>query len=195
MSGLTRNGGRGYLGGFGSPIRLPDGSTTVPTLGDVSSGLAGISFGAAGLVMYFIVNGNYRARVGSTFFEVSQNNTFITTGSIRHEGVISPTQIAANQTDYAPTNGGIVRQWRLSSDASRNIYSLSPSDRTDGTEKELINVGAQNIVLIHDDGATGTAAHRFKFPSAANVTVPADGCATVRYDGTTARWRLVAKNF
>lgn len=172
-------------------IRSGDGTTTAPAIGE-ATGLAGLSFGSSGAVTYFLANGAYQARCGPGYFEISQNRALVTTGPRRDEGVLTPAQITSNQTDYAPTGAENYYRLRLSSDASRNIYSFNVNV-TDGQEYEFINVGAQNIVLVTDDGTNGTATRRFKFP--ASATIPADGVATIRYDGTTARWRLKSKNF
>lgn len=107
------------------------------------------------------------------------------------EGVITPAQIAANQNDYAPSQGGntfaLVSIVRLSSDASRNITGMV--DVRDGVEKVLLNIGTNPIVLKNAD-AGSTAANRFDFGT--DVTLAAKQSAVIRYDATDSRWKLVA---
>lgn len=102
-------------------------------------------------------------------------------------GDISPAQITANQNDYNPTGLSTATVLRLSSDASRNITSIAGG--SDGRILILHNVGAQDIVLTDDDGATGTAANRFALT--ANITMAADAVTILQYDSTSSRWRAV----
>jgi hypothetical protein len=76
---------------------------------------------------------------------------------------------------------------RLSSDASRNITGMV--DPRDGVIKTIINVGTNPIVL-QNANAGSTAANRFDF--GADITLAAKQSATIRYDGTDARWKLEA---
>lgn len=114
-------------------------------------------------------------------------------GFVAWQSVLSPSQITSNQNDYNPTgwqNGGAPNGasiLRLSTDASRNITSLTSG--VDGRLCIIVNVGAQNIVLKDDDGATGTAANRFQFN--ADVTLLPEESAMIWYDGTSSRWRII----
>lgn len=102
---------------------------------------------------------------------------------------ISPAQLTADQTDYTGARNG--DRVRLSSDASRYINSLA--GQTSGRRQTLTNVGANTINLLLDDGATGTAAMRFAAVGGfTEVRIPANGSVTVEYDGTSARWRVIA---
>lgn len=98
--------------------------------------------------------------------------------------VLSPAQIVANTNDYAPGRANV---YRLNTDASRNITGLVAG--TDGERRTIANVGAQPIVLKHQD-AMSTAVNRFLSTSGSDVTLAADEVAEVLYDGTTTRWRL-----
>lgn len=102
-------------------------------------------------------------------------------------GVISPSQITANQNDYAPANVTLATVLRLNSDASRNITGLA--DARDGATKEIVNVGSFAIVLKNAD-AGSTAANRFDF--GADQTIAAKQGVRIRYDATDSRWKLVA---
>lgn len=98
----------------------------------------------------------------------------------------SPAQITSNVTDYSGFGSTMVS--RVSTDTSRNIYSATGSS---AQVQCIINVGSFNLVFIHDDGATGTAALRFSLKGSTNYTL-APGASVFRYyDATTARWRLL----
>ena len=102
-------------------------------------------------------------------------------------GDISPAQITANQNDYNPTGLSTAAVLRLTSDASRNITSITGG--TDGRVLVIHNVGSFNIVLTDDDGATGTAANRFAL-SESHTLLP-DASAVIQYDSTSSRWRMI----
>jgi hypothetical protein len=102
-------------------------------------------------------------------------------------GVISPPQITANQNDYNPTGVATASVLQLSSDASRNITGLAGG--AEGRVVSLINIGSQPIVLP-DESTSSSAANRFALGS--NLTVTAKQAAMLRYDGTAARWRMIA---
>ncbi|HXO70779.1 MAG TPA: DUF2793 domain-containing protein [Bradyrhizobium sp.] len=102
-------------------------------------------------------------------------------------GIISPPQITTNQNDYNPTGAATASVLQLSSDASRNITGLAGG--ADGRVVSLINIGGQPIVLS-DESTSSSAANRFTL--GAGLTVAAKQAAMLRYDGTAARWRLIA---
>lgn len=102
------------------------------------------------------------------------------------------TQITSNQNDYNP--GGRSKFQRWSTDASRNVTGLVfASAGLDGEEHVIVNVGAQNIVLVNES-ASSTAANRFTNSTGADITLSANQAADVIYDGTTSRWRAFKRN-
>lgn len=109
-------------------------------------------------------------------------------GGLGMTGVISPTQIAANTDNYAPTGGATASRWRLSTDASRNLTGISIS-QADGWRLKLINVGSFAIVLKHD--VTSTAANRFYCPNSLDFTLMPNQGVDIEYDGTSSRWRVL----
>jgi hypothetical protein len=102
-------------------------------------------------------------------------------------GIISPPQITANQNDYNPSGVAAAAVLQLSSDASRTVSGLAGG--AEGRVISLINIGSQPIVLP-DESTSSSAANRFAL--GANLTVAARQAAMLRYDGTAARWRLIA---
>jgi hypothetical protein len=102
-------------------------------------------------------------------------------------GIVSPPQITANQNDYNPTGVATASVLQVSADASRNITGLAGG--AEGRVVSLINIGGQPIVLA-DESTSSSATNRFAL--GANLTVAAKQAAILRYDGTAARWRLIA---
>lgn len=107
--------------------------------------------------------------------------------TIKLTGDVTPSQITANQNDYAPTSLSLAVTLRLSSDASRNVTGLSGGAA--GRCLLLQNVGSFNLVLREQDAAS-TAANRFAL--GADYTLEPSGGAVLKYDGTSSRWRIVA---
>jgi hypothetical protein len=114
-------------------------------------------------------------------------------GHLSMNSVISPSQITANQNNYAPADLQTANVVRLNSDASRNITGLSTASATKvaGWVLTLHNVGSFDIVLKNEDAAS-TAAYRFAL--GADVTIGAGRSHTLIYDSTSSRWRSFASD-
>lgn len=106
----------------------------------------------------------------------------------RHEtGVVSPAQITANTDNWAVTGLSTAGVIRASTDASRNLTGIASP--TSGQALLLVNVGAFDLVLVHD--ATSTAANRFLCPGSANLTLNPNDSVRLWYDNTSSRWRVI----
>lgn len=106
----------------------------------------------------------------------------------RNPVVISPAQITADQNDYNPSgfsSSGIVR---LDTDASRNITGFDAGAIV--YVKKIINVGANNVVLQHQN-AGSAAANRILVAAGSDLTLTPNQSTDIYYDSTTARWRTV----
>jgi hypothetical protein len=101
--------------------------------------------------------------------------------------IISPSQLTGNTDNWNPTGLSACATIRVSTDASRNLTGIVA--QTAGRRIRLRNVGAQNLVLIHD--LTSTAANRFYCPGAANFTLNAKDSVDIEYDGTDSRWYVI----
>lgn len=101
-------------------------------------------------------------------------------------GVLSPSQITANQNDYNPTGAAGADVWRINSDARRNLTGIAGG--TNGRRITLINTGTFPI-LIKDEDSGSTAANRFAF----GWTLGGGKTMVIWYDGTSSRWRCVYK--
>jgi hypothetical protein len=124
---------------------------------------------------------------GAPRFSCNDTAHTITVGEV-HTSILSPAQITANTDNWAPTNHEKTRIFRLSTDASRNLTGLQGG--VNGRRITISNVGAQNLVFVHD--ATSTAANRFLCPGSVNFTLNANDSIDLWYDGTSSRWRLVS---
>lgn len=101
-------------------------------------------------------------------------------------GDISPSQLAANTNDWAPTGFSTATAVRFSTDASHNITGLAGG--ADGRIIILHNVGSFNAVLTNEDAAS-TAGNRFLFGG--DMTLATNTSVTLRYDATSSRWRAI----
>lgn len=103
--------------------------------------------------------------------------------------VTSPSQIAANQNNYASFARGINR---FTTDAARDLTGMVAG--ADGEIRVLCNVGttAANTLTIKDESSSSTAANRFSVPWNGDCVIPAEGSVVVFYDGTSSRWRVIA---
>ena len=115
------------------------------------------------------------------------SGTFSVGEALALAGDVTPSQITADQNNYAPTGAGAATTLRLSSDASRSITGMTGGQ--DGLVRILINVGAYAITL-KDESASSTAANRFALD--ADVTLQAEQTAVLRYDATDSRWRILS---
>lgn len=104
-------------------------------------------------------------------------------------GVLSPAQITANENDYNPTGLTNTSVLRINSDAARNITGVQPMQP--GAVLFVHNVGSFDITLKDADAAS-TAADRFEL--GADYIIHANEGVIIQYDGTSARWRALARH-
>ncbi len=102
--------------------------------------------------------------------------------------LISPTQITADQANYAPAGWAACQIARIDGDAGiRAITSFAAT--FSGDRKTIINVGSYPI-YIPSEHPDGTAANRVIGPGADYIIFI--GCAIdILYDGTSSRWRII----
>lgn len=129
------------------------------------------------------------AGVATTVLSLSAAQAVTMTKATVLGGIISPTQIASTQNDYAPTGYATSNVWRLSSDISRDITGIESVGIVSGQQIVILNVGTQDIVLKNLD-AGSTAANQFAIGS--DYTLSTAGSAVLIRDGTSSKWRRVA---
>lgn len=112
--------------------------------------------------------------------------------AILSTSVQSPAALASGTTnDYSPTAGF---RYRLTPASGGSTISSLAQGVASGTGRIAIfqNISTTDtITLLHDDGASGTAANRFLFSNGANRVLPPGGAIAIMYDGTSARWRPI----
>lgn len=101
---------------------------------------------------------------------------------------ITPPALVAQADNYHPTDLTTAGTIRLSATGSQTITGIDAI--SDGYELTLENIGNDTIVLAVEN-ANSDAANRFLFPDP--VQIGPEGSAKIKYDGTSARWRLVAQ--
>lgn len=105
-------------------------------------------------------------------------------------GDISPSQITSDQNDYNPTGLADASTLRLDTDsnsgAGRSITGLAGG--ADGRVIIIHNVGS-NPLRLKSENASSSAGNRFAL--AVDVVLGSKRSATLQYDSTSSRWRLV----
>ena len=90
----------------------------------------------------------------------------------------------------SPNNN--MREWaRITGNATTSVITgIDAGSAQDGDAFTLTNVGAETILLSHQDTGS-TAANRIITPDGQNYVLSENRSANIRYDATTARWRVI----
>lgn len=101
---------------------------------------------------------------------------------------ISPTAITGTNNDWAPTGLSTATTIRVNTSGTATITGITGgvADR----ELTLEFIGANPVTLANQ--ITSTAANQIITGAGADLKFTTDMTATLRYDGTTQRWRLVS---
>jgi hypothetical protein len=125
---------------------------------------------------------------GSGSGSLSANSPVSFTSTVGFDGTIVPTQITADQNDYAPSGHAGANVIRISSDATRTITGLAGG--SSGRFLIIRNIGTNSIRFSHES-ASSTAANRFNFTDSVNPaykTLPPGRSLWLQYEGSTSRW-------
>lgn len=115
------------------------------------------------------------------------------TASIAFTGVISPTALTSgNNNDWNPTGLSTAETIRVTGDSGGGSVVTGLAGGATGRQVVLHNVGAY-LVVVADNSASSTAANRFQLDR--RVELFPDTSLTLRYDGTTSRWRVAGAPF
>ena len=144
-----------------------------------------------------LVYGNFFAEsAGTTVADVSFGNSAaggtsggidVLTGGLSFRSYTTEV-LAANTNNWAPTDAGTRFWFRISS----SVGNLNLTGLTTGWDGRLVvihNVDTVDTITLTDEDVLSTAANRFALPAA--LALPPDGCAILRYDGTSQRWRCL----
>jgi len=101
----------------------------------------------------------------------------------------SPASIGSSpQNDFDPGPGDA---FRLTSSIDVNISGIVSGD--DGQRITLVNIGS-NTITLENQGAGSAAANRIIADTGANQDLTVNESVELRYDDTTARWRILASS-
>jgi hypothetical protein len=124
---------------------------------------------------------------------ISSDSSLTWAGQTVMGGVISPTALSGDVTDYDPSGLSGASVVRIDpGGAGRTINSLAGG--VDNRVITLINLGStvgHVLTLLMDNGGTGTAAMRFWCPNGVNFIMAIRASVMLRYDATSARWRVI----
>jgi hypothetical protein len=109
------------------------------------------------------------------------------TSTVSFNGVISPTALASNTNDWAPTGLATANVIRLSCSSVINLTGIT-APVTDGQVLILDNIGATNNCVLTAQDTNSAAANRFAFDQP--ITLRPSRTVTIKYDATTVRWVL-----
>lgn len=101
---------------------------------------------------------------------------------------LTPTALAANTNNYAPSGLAAASVARVASTGAINVTGLLASTRSQLLL--LANIGAFTITLTNAD-ALSTAANRFRCPGAANFGLTTGKACWLWYDLTSTVWQVV----
>jgi hypothetical protein len=142
---------------------------------------------ADGSFEFYAGDGRYDVKVVKTGFSFDTSMSYDTLLDDPSTAV-TPTQIAGDVNNYSPTNGLSARVWRLSTDTSRTVTGIAAGKG--GQPLVIVNVGSQTLILANQNSASDTT-NRIVTGTGSNLSLAGDGTATLLYDGTTGRWRVV----
>ncbi len=146
-----------------------------------------------------VVGGMTTSNPGIT---VTERAALRVTGRLKQRGSIqyppiNPSALSSGDNDdwaglltASPNNNG--RYWaRVTGNATTSVLTgIDATAAQDGDTFEMTNVGAETILLAHQD-AGSVAANRIIVSSALPFSLAEDQSVTLRYDSTTSRWRVI----
>ena len=171
-SGITLGTGLGFSG------------TTI-----VNTGVVSVDAGAGGgVTIAGTGSGPYTGAVTATLDMTHPN---IWTGTQTLGGVAltktAVSSISADQNDWAL--GTTNSFFTITSSAPVNITGIAGG--VAGRVIVLVNIGSSTITL-NNENTGSTAGNRIHLAGASDVILAGDGTVTLLYDGTAARWRMIA---
>ena len=96
------------------------------------------------------------------------------------------TASAATIAELTPTSGF----HKLTGSTATTIQTITAG--VDGQQLEILNLTGANMTILHDDGATGTAANRITSLTGASIVTTGNGSVRLRYDTGSSRWIVMS---
>jgi hypothetical protein len=120
---------------------------------------------------------------------VDATGKLVKLGKLEVGNAITPAALAADTNNYNPTGLDTAGILRISASTEVNLSGLAA--QAAGRLIFIHNVGANRINIPNQSGLSD-AENRFALPGGATVPLEHSAIALVQYDGTAARWRVVA---
>lgn len=171
----------GFGSGFSSPFEIEVGNSSARSSSNPYLYIAKTS--ATGFNIYGYGDATWQGALTLAFSSLG------IVGAIFETSTISPAQLTADTNDWNPTGLTTCAIIRASTDASRNLTGLQ--NFASGAKILLCNIGAQNLVLVHES-ASSAASNRFLCPGSAGFTLNQNDSVYLWYDATSTRWRVIA---
>lgn len=139
---------------------------------------------------FILEGGSQITDAGASFGGVVKFSSITTGPGTWTGGSGTPSAIGANQNDYNPVTLSYFQRW--SSSTAVNITGMTRFQQ-DGQVHLIVNIGANNITLKHQD-TNSAAANRFLCSTGADIVLAPDQAADAVYDSNTLRWRIFKRN-
>ncbi|MHB0965559.1 MAG: hypothetical protein ACYC36_03805 [Bellilinea sp.] len=170
----------------GTIVRVNSGSTNsgfwyVSTTGEIAIGTTSIAFTQ---VLSVLATVSAYMQTVAAASDATTAFGLLAAAGIAFTGDISPTALAANTDDWAPTGFSTASTIRLDASAAYNLTGIAAG--TEGRMIMLHNISAYTITL--KDNVTSTAANRFQLNG--DYSLAADCSVVLEYDSTSSRWRV-----
>ena len=111
----------------------------------------------------------------------------INSGTLKINGILTPTQITEHVNNYNPTGLSSANVLRLSSDGPKQISGIIAQES--GVEIRIINVGLSNITIVNSSALSDV---ENRFDIGLNLIINLSTSCTIWYDITSARWRIIS---
>lgn len=160
-----------------------------------ATSLASGSGSITGPIATFVVGGMTTSLIGSN---ETMGARLAGRTQVRHSMQyvpIAPANMTGNVTAWAGlltgTQNNNGRYWaRITCDAATTLHGIDSTAAQDGDTYEITNVGANALTIANQSVTETTAANRIIL-GAFGGSLGTDETVVVRYDTTTARWRVV----
>lgn len=191
--GVVRDGGGNALATVSVAVNLVGTATPATIYSDNAySVLANPFFNSNdGTYQFYVANGRYDVVLTKTGFGYPVNETADIV--VEDEAtIITPTALAGNVNDYAPTNGLAAATWRVSATIPANITGiLAPLPTQRAYRITIFNIGPSTITFQHNN-AGSVVTNRLLNKTGADVAIITNSSIVYVYDTITLQWRQVA---
>jgi hypothetical protein len=160
-----------------------DGNISPDSDNAYSLGISGTSFSD----LWIGSGGKIDFATGDAIIQHSTDTLAFEQCALAASSLISPTALAADADDYAPT--GHAAAFAIRQDASADVSITGLAGGVAGRLVALVNISSANVLSLTDEDSNSTAANRFAI--GATITLDSDSAVLLYYDGTSSRWRTL----